>query len=147
MNPELERTHKDHRVQLLDPHSTTQNPNPLSKSSAQTLPALCRARCHNHVLLHGIKLVKGSLPAQETPFASTRNNALFFPTATRTHRCKRMTGQRGCGRGPVAPLTPHADLDGGMPRPPRPSHTPPGGRPAPPRLTVATLPASRDAGL
>ena len=36
-NPELLGAHKDHRVQLLAPHRTTQSPNLLSESNVQTL--------------------------------------------------------------------------------------------------------------
>jgi len=36
--PELERTNKDHWV--LAPHSTAQNPKPMSKSAVQMLPEL-----------------------------------------------------------------------------------------------------------
>jgi len=35
--PRLERTHKDFQVQPLAPHSTTQNPNPVSENVVQTL--------------------------------------------------------------------------------------------------------------
>ena len=35
--PELEGTYKDHRVQLLDPYTTTRNSNPVSESGVQTL--------------------------------------------------------------------------------------------------------------
>ena len=35
--PELEGTYKDHRVQLLDPYTTTRNSNPVSENGVQTL--------------------------------------------------------------------------------------------------------------
>jgi len=38
--PKLEGTHSDHQVQPVASHSTTQNPNPMSESSDQTLPEL-----------------------------------------------------------------------------------------------------------
>ena len=36
-HPELERTHEDHQVQLLVPHSTNQNSEPVSESTVQML--------------------------------------------------------------------------------------------------------------
>lgn len=42
--PELERNHKDHRVQLLSPHRTTKNSSPISEHTVQTLLEAPRAR-------------------------------------------------------------------------------------------------------
>jgi len=40
--PELEGIHKENRVQLLDPHGTTQKPNNISESFVQMLLKLFR---------------------------------------------------------------------------------------------------------
>ena len=42
--PKLEETHKDHEAQLLTPHSTTQNPNPVSESTVQMAFVLWQIR-------------------------------------------------------------------------------------------------------
>ena len=42
--PELEGTHKNHQIQLLIPHRTTQSSNPMSENSVQRLLELLAAR-------------------------------------------------------------------------------------------------------
>lgn len=45
--PKLEGSHKDHGVQFLALHSTTQKSNHVSETNVQTLLEFCQARCRD----------------------------------------------------------------------------------------------------
>jgi len=76
--PQLEGTHKDHWVQLLAPHSTTQNSNPMSESGVQTLLELQQ--------LEAIPTALGSLFRAHHPLVQTLSLTPFpAPPLTQLH--------------------------------------------------------------
>jgi len=65
-NPKWEGIHKDHWVQLLPPHRTTQKSGRMSKCAVQMLHELCQAQCHNHFSKEAVPVPNH--PLSEEPF-------------------------------------------------------------------------------
>lgn len=78
-HPELEGNRKDHRVQLLTPHRTTQKKikkkiKPTAESGAPTVLELHQAWCHEHI--PGEPVAVPSRPLGEEPFPNTQPETL-----------------------------------------------------------------------